>query len=294
MTLHEYPDPSYRHPGYPFLYELLADYYETTDELEKTFAGLNPTQRLLYAIGAFDGEVNNGGISKFFYDCRPILWDAARDVFKRLQMGDLLVAYDKFYRRRRAIKSLDWIRRKVWGWDKYRDYHAQYETSQELNEFDSSYYRKFKLTLDDKLRDHMIDREAEVARIVEEHPELEQDWFRRRLRNLLVKYELEEKYEKRQPHTQCFELLFDPVAGSRLGATTDERRKKGREICQQIYPVIREALNDLDRVAFHLNPSPHIEVSLMPSGEGENQVIRISYFEDTGYAPLWGISAWPT
>ncbi len=282
-----------RYPGSPFSSEFLSDYYDTTSPLERTFRDLNETQRLLYAVCAVDGQVVNGGISQFFYNCRPILWDAARVALVTLDMEDLLKGFDVLYRRRRNKSILDWIRLNLRGWDSYREFKAAFDTDDDLNEFDTSYYRKWQPLLAENVQRYMKGRDSEVALFVDDDPALKEEWFRKRLERPIAHYDQYVKSNKKSSQYGFFDLLFHPEASHRLGESKEGRRAAAREISDRIFPLIRAAANDTSNAKFVLKPKPCIEIGVGPSGDKGDRRIQISYYEDEIDCPQWGISGWP-
>jgi hypothetical protein len=56
-------------------------------------------QQILYALSALDGEVRNGGIEQFFWNCPNLIFDVS-DALDSLRFTELREAYD------RAVESL--------------------------------------------------------------------------------------------------------------------------------------------------------------------------------------------
>jgi hypothetical protein len=56
-------------------------------------------QRVLYCLSVFDGQVKNGGITQFFWNCPDLVFDVS-DALHSLNVPELTQAYD------RAVESL--------------------------------------------------------------------------------------------------------------------------------------------------------------------------------------------
>jgi hypothetical protein len=97
----EYPIDDY--------YDRLIARNETFRGIDREFPGgftdnklvqqLTPGQRLLIFAGGFDGEVKNGGITQFFWNCPDWVFEV-RDAFEFLGPQELLQLYE------RAVQTL--------------------------------------------------------------------------------------------------------------------------------------------------------------------------------------------
>ena len=75
----------------PKFKNLPSDYRGFTDP--RLLPQLTKGQQLLALIGDFDGQVKNGGVTQFFWNCPHILFDV-RDAVEYLGQGDLLRNYE--------------------------------------------------------------------------------------------------------------------------------------------------------------------------------------------------------
>ena len=55
---------------------------------------LTQGQRVLYSLATLDGQVKNGGITQFFWNCPDLVFPAS-DALAALSYSELSVAYEK-------------------------------------------------------------------------------------------------------------------------------------------------------------------------------------------------------
>jgi hypothetical protein len=88
-------DEDYPIDGY---YEALIDQNERISDQffsdARLLQRLTPGQRMLMQLGAFDGQVKNGGITQFFWNCPGYLFDVA-DWIACLGVPELLASYER-------------------------------------------------------------------------------------------------------------------------------------------------------------------------------------------------------
>jgi hypothetical protein len=129
------------------LLEFLQQFVGRKDDPE-CWNQLTHGQRILYSLAALDGQVKNGGITQFFWNCPDLIFPAS-DALAALSYSELSVAYDK------ALESLigkkgTWLdlRKKSssnpansWG-----PFQATYDLL-DLNWFDGAYFEQYGPTL---------------------------------------------------------------------------------------------------------------------------------------------------
>lgn len=138
-------DDEYPIDGY---YEALIDQNKRiSHEVFKRSAMLQELttgQRMLIELGTFDGQVRNGGVTQFFWNCAESIFDVA-DWLEQLGVADLQANYD------RALESLvgkkdRWLELRA-EWAKGRE-NPNWETFRQSYElldlawFDSAYFDK--------------------------------------------------------------------------------------------------------------------------------------------------------
>jgi len=141
------------------LADLLTKYVNRMDE-PNIRDSLTTGQRILNALTALDGQVNNGGISQFFWNCPDLIFEA-RDASLSLRLTELHDLYQKAVQR--LLAKLDgWIElRKQWimnpadaKWDAFAD---SYELLQ-LDWFTDTYFTRLgallRRTLVDYVKSH--------------------------------------------------------------------------------------------------------------------------------------------
>lgn len=145
---------------------------EQLAELLQQFAGrkdhpecwnhLTQGQRILYSLAALDGQVKNGGITQFFWNC-PDLIVPVSDALAFLNYSELSVAYEK------ALESLignkdTWLdlRNQSHGdpANFWKPFQATYDLL-DLNWFDDAYYEQYGPALIDLLVQYVRENRAE-------------------------------------------------------------------------------------------------------------------------------------
>jgi hypothetical protein len=149
-----------------YYYKLIAK-NERLQELFAKYAGkltdpecwecLTPGQRLLTSLGALDGEVKNGGISQFFWNCSDLAFEVS-DALQKLGETELLELYE------RALQGLigkkdDWIElRKQAFKDPSNPNWEPFQKSYKLLDlgwFDDAYFDKYGPSVLRRLADYV-------------------------------------------------------------------------------------------------------------------------------------------
>lgn len=123
---------------------------------------LTQGQRILYSLAALDGQVKNGGVTQFFWNCPDLIF-LASDTLAALKYSELSVAYDK------ALESLlgkkdRWVElRNQSGKDSetfWEPFQATYDLL-DLNWFDEAYFDQYGPALIDLLIKYVRENKAE-------------------------------------------------------------------------------------------------------------------------------------
>jgi hypothetical protein len=80
------------------LQEVLQPFVGRLDDPE-CWNRLTHGQRILYSLGALDGQVKNGGVTQFFWNCSDLIFPA-NDALAAVDYSELSAAFEK------ALKSL--------------------------------------------------------------------------------------------------------------------------------------------------------------------------------------------
>jgi hypothetical protein len=137
------------------LVELLVRFAGRVDDAD-CWSQLTEGQRALHSLATFDGQVRNGGITQFFWNC-PDLVIAVSEALTALGESELATAYEK------ALASLVG---NMEAWSNLRNqseadpeefwepFQASYELL-DLNWFDDSYFEKYGPALVVRLVDYV-------------------------------------------------------------------------------------------------------------------------------------------
>ena len=113
---------------------------------------LTPGQQIFYALNAFNGQVNNGGVTQFFFNCPDLIFPAY-DALVALGYAELTTNYEQALERLLGQKER-WaeLRRQALGnpaefWETYQTLHEELE----LDWFDEFYFKQAGAELVDRL-----------------------------------------------------------------------------------------------------------------------------------------------
>jgi hypothetical protein len=125
---------------------------------------LTQGQRILYSLGALDGQVKNGGIIQFFWNCPDLIFPAS-EALTALGCSELAVAYEK------ALASLidkkdNWLglRNQSDGdpANFLRSFQVTYDLL-DLSWFDDAYFKRYGPTLLTRLVEYVRENKAEFV-----------------------------------------------------------------------------------------------------------------------------------
>lgn len=119
-------------------------------------AGLTQGQRILYSLGALDGQVENGGITQFFWNCPDLLVEASESL-NLLGESELGQAYDKAFNSLIGKKE-EWIDLRAQACRESHIYWEPFQKSYELlnlEGFDDAYYQTYGPALIARLVDYV-------------------------------------------------------------------------------------------------------------------------------------------
>lgn len=123
---------------------------------------LTQGQRILISLSALDGQVKNGGITQFFWNCPDLIFPVS-DALVGLGYMELSVAYEK------ALESLmgnkdQWlnIRKQssdnpTFSWEQFQETYELLD----LNWFDDAYFKQYGLMLNDLLLKYVREHKTE-------------------------------------------------------------------------------------------------------------------------------------
>ena len=143
------------------LTEMLQQFLGRLDDPE-CWDRLTQGQRILYSLSALDGQVKNGGVTQFFWNCPNLIFPAS-DALAALKYSELSTAYEK------ALESLigkkdKWVElRNQSGNDPetfWEPFQATYDLL-DLNWFDDAYLEQYGPTLIDLLLKYVRENKAE-------------------------------------------------------------------------------------------------------------------------------------
>src|SRR5262245_47287395 len=123
---------------------------------------LTQGQRILYSLAALDGQVKNGGITQFFWNCPDLMFPAS-DALAALSYSELSVAYEK------ALESLigkkdTWLHLRKQSNSDRADFWGPFQATYDLLDltwFDDAYFEQYGPTLIDRLVKYVRENKAE-------------------------------------------------------------------------------------------------------------------------------------
>lgn len=143
------------------LQEFLQPFVGRLDDAE-CWPSLTQGQRILYALAAMDGQVSNGGITQFFWNCPDLIFPAS-EALAAIQYSELSAAFEK------ALESLigkrdRWLElRKQSSSDPsnfWEPFQATYDLL-DLSWFDDAYFQDYGPRLIGLLVQHVRENNAE-------------------------------------------------------------------------------------------------------------------------------------
>lgn len=271
---------------------LLESFFATdARKLDRTIGRLNETQRTLYAVNAFCGQIDNGGISQFFFNSPPVLRSAVHTALEHLGASDMLRKYSEMLERFQRDESLGRIRSAAEGWDDYLAFKRELNSEDSAtNTFDDWYFAGQQEILDRLMRQNLAGREHDVVRFCDGHPRLEARWTRELLGRLVSAFEW---YQVKSPSGidyGFFDLLITPERRPHFGGCEEERRKSARSVAVQLMPAIRRAARRARFANYAERPSPQITIKSGHNGKDTDRLI--ASFHDDGSNLMWSISGW--
>lgn len=143
------------------LQELLQQFVGRFDDPE-CWKRLTQGQRILYPLAALDGQVKNGGITQFFWNCPNLVFPAS-DALVALNYSELSVAYEKALERLIGEKD-KWLDLRKQSSSDPADFWGPFQATYDLldlNWFDDTYFEQYGPTLIDLLVKYVRDNKAE-------------------------------------------------------------------------------------------------------------------------------------
>lgn len=156
--------------------ERLIDNNEKLQEFLRQFVGrldapecwnqLTQGQRILCSLAALDGEVRNGGITQFFWNCPDMIFPAGESL-TALNCSDLSINYEE------AVDSLvgnqeSWLELRKKASDDPANFWEPFQSTYDLldlNWFDDAYFEQFGPVLIDLLVNYVKENKAQFTEL---------------------------------------------------------------------------------------------------------------------------------
>lgn len=269
---------------------LLATFYETdASRLGRTFRRLRGAQRTLYALNALCGQIDNGGISQFFFNSPPWFRDEVEQALERVGAIEFRHEYSKVLEGVRGNDRLAGIRRGATKWDDYLDDKSELGGGKTLDAaFDDWYFAGQAAKLDRFMRGYIDGREGDLVRYCDGDRRLQARWTGQRLELLVATFESYRASAERGGPFVFFDSLFMRDLRDRFGASSEERRENARRVAEVLMPAIRRAARRPGTVAYAERPAPRITIDGDRRGGGP---VVIQFHEDE-HVLLWSIAEW--
>lgn len=269
---------------------LLASFYETdASKLNRTFRRLKEGQRTLYALNALCGQIDNGGITQFFFNVQPLLHVEVENALERVGAIEFLHEYLKVLESMRGNAHLAEIRRSATDWDDYLDYKSELGGEKSVNvAFDDWYFAGQAANLDRFMRRYIEGREGDFVRYCDEDRRLQARWTGQRLGDLVANFDDYRENADRGGSFGFFDSLFMPDLREGFGNSSEERRGNARNVAESLIPVIRRAARRPSIAAYADRPAPRISIDGGPRSGG-HVVIQ---FHEYDHALRWSIAEW--
>lgn len=123
---------------------------------------LTPGQRILYALTALDGQVRNGGVTQFFWNCSDLIFPAG-DALAALGYVELSAAYEQALERLLGQKDR-WMDLRDQSRANPDDFWGSFQKTYDLLEldwFDNAYFKQFGPALVTMLVKYVSEHKAE-------------------------------------------------------------------------------------------------------------------------------------
>lgn len=143
------------------LTQLLKQFVGRLDHPE-CWSHLTPGQRIIYSLAALDGQVKNGGITQFFWNCPDLIF-AASDALASLSCNELSGSYENALKSLIANKSMWLDLRKQSSVELasfWEPFQATYDLL-DLNWFDDAYFKQYGPELIDLLITYIRENRGE-------------------------------------------------------------------------------------------------------------------------------------
>lgn len=125
------------------LQQVLQQYIGRRDTPE-CWNQLTPGQRILYALTALDGQVRNGGVTQFFWNCPDLIFPAC-DAMAALGYSEFSAAYEQALERLLGQKDR-WIDLRDQSRANPADFWGSFQATYDLLDldwFDDAYFKQY-------------------------------------------------------------------------------------------------------------------------------------------------------
>lgn len=268
--------------------ELLSLIYSTDPrKIEKQFPTFSRCHQILYALSAFVGQVGNGGISQFCFNCKPVVQTAVLDAMQQLGADEMLKRAQPIINNRESNQTLQLMREEAESWDDFTEFCE--EMGDETDAFDNWFFDGQKTQLDKLMRQFVIQNKESYVRICDGNTRLERQWTRRILRPLLREFDEYVREERKQTGCDFYDLLFLSAARDPFSEDRTERNKIAGSIAKKCFPTIRNVYRNPDRATYMEQPIPELHLNGKSWFKSYPPVV-ISYSEDKSNMP-WLVAA---
>jgi hypothetical protein len=146
------------------LQELLSGFAGKFDDPECRSC-LTQGQRILYSLGALDGQVRNGGMTQFFWNCPDLIFEAS-EALASIGETELTMAYDK------ALEGLirnrdDWLELRRQSSTDPSNFWEPFQASYDLlnlSWFDDAYFDRYGPSLVARLVSYVKSHKGEFVK----------------------------------------------------------------------------------------------------------------------------------
>jgi len=268
--------------------ELLSLIYSTNPKkIEKLFPTFSHCHQTLYALGAFVGQVGNGGISQFCFNCTPVIRTAVLDAMQQLGANEILKRAQPIINIRESNQTLQLMREETESWDDFREFCD--EMGDETEEFDNWFFDGQKTHLDKLMRQFVLQNRESYVRVCDGNIRLERQWTRRILQPLLHEFDEYIREERNQTGCDFYDLLFLSAARDPFSKDRAERDKIAGIVAKKCFPTIRNVYRNPDRASYREQPIPKLHLNGKSWFKSYPPVV-ISYSEDKSNMP-WLVAA---
>jgi len=268
---------------------LLERIYDTdVAKLDRLFPTFPPELQALYVLTKFSAEIDNGGISQFFFNARPGVRRAVPAACALIGDHEVMNRTADLFAKAEEV-SVTRHRLSVRAWDDYLDYTDTF--SDTADEFNDWFYGGYRQELDRRMRAFITAHMDRYLLRCEGAKHLERLWMKKKLARIVDRYRWYSESDRKGTGFNFFDLLFTPDARESLGLDEAARCAAAQAIAGKCYPSILRAARSPSRACFSAGDMPRIEIC------GRSFLRRFSavtllFYEEHEMDMLWGIASW--